>query len=311
MCAQRVVPRLDEAGVSLLAQLLAFDPGRRITARRALQHPYFAELRAAEAAAARAAGTLATNPTTNPTTSCSPGAAAALAPAAPAATPPNAEAPRGSCRGSCQSDAHGPGLEFGRCDGANCDGRCAGPTREASTARSYGDDPSGDVHMAGSSPDAAPAGCARVPDPKPGPAPRGRHAAPLSLLCAEPPEAAAGLARRGVYAGGPQTLSQTLTSGACIRAGSCGQLRCVVPRWPLATLSAPAAAQRSNSVAGGLSGLPGACHRLDYALQTGARECANVAVALCLLCRLPGACRRLDHAQICRVLLTEVLVHPS
>ncbi len=43
------MPRLDPQGVDLLRQMLEYDPLKRITAKRALQHPFFAELREAEA----------------------------------------------------------------------------------------------------------------------------------------------------------------------------------------------------------------------------------------------------------------------
>lgn len=36
-----MVPALDPLGVDLLAQLLRYNPAERITARAALQHPYF------------------------------------------------------------------------------------------------------------------------------------------------------------------------------------------------------------------------------------------------------------------------------
>lgn len=39
-----VVPGLDPQGVDLLAQMLHLDPARRISARAALQHPYFADI---------------------------------------------------------------------------------------------------------------------------------------------------------------------------------------------------------------------------------------------------------------------------
>lgn len=45
----QVVPRLDPEGVDLLRQMLEYDPLKRITAKRALQHPFFADLREAEA----------------------------------------------------------------------------------------------------------------------------------------------------------------------------------------------------------------------------------------------------------------------
>jgi len=40
-----VVPRLDARGVDLLSQMLVYTPGKRITAKQALQHSYFSELR--------------------------------------------------------------------------------------------------------------------------------------------------------------------------------------------------------------------------------------------------------------------------
>ncbi|KAK9828503.1 hypothetical protein WJX72_000424 [[Myrmecia] bisecta] len=40
-----VVPRLDPAGLDLLRQLLRYDPDQRITARKALEHPYFDAVR--------------------------------------------------------------------------------------------------------------------------------------------------------------------------------------------------------------------------------------------------------------------------
>lgn len=44
----QVLPRLDPQGVDLLRRMLAYDPLQRITAKRALQHPFFADLREAE-----------------------------------------------------------------------------------------------------------------------------------------------------------------------------------------------------------------------------------------------------------------------
>lgn len=44
----QVVPRLDPQGVDLLREMLQYDPLKRITAKRALQHPYFLDLREAE-----------------------------------------------------------------------------------------------------------------------------------------------------------------------------------------------------------------------------------------------------------------------
>ena len=37
----QVCPNLDPLGVDLLKQILVYDPKKRITARKALQHPYF------------------------------------------------------------------------------------------------------------------------------------------------------------------------------------------------------------------------------------------------------------------------------
>lgn len=39
-----MVPALDPAGVDLLSQLLRYNPSERITARHALQHPYFSDI---------------------------------------------------------------------------------------------------------------------------------------------------------------------------------------------------------------------------------------------------------------------------
>ena len=44
----QVVPRLDPQGLDLLREMLQYDPLKRITAKRALQHPYFLDLREAE-----------------------------------------------------------------------------------------------------------------------------------------------------------------------------------------------------------------------------------------------------------------------
>ena len=76
------MPCLEEAGVDLVADMLAFDPLRRILACHALQHPYFASLRTAEAASSRHE-----TPTVESTTFCSLGEDAVLATAASAATP--------------------------------------------------------------------------------------------------------------------------------------------------------------------------------------------------------------------------------
>ena len=39
-----VVPTLDAAGVDLLQRMLEYDPARRISARKAMAHPFFADL---------------------------------------------------------------------------------------------------------------------------------------------------------------------------------------------------------------------------------------------------------------------------
>jgi len=140
------------------------------------------------------------------------------------------------------------------------------------------------------------------------PSPAAAHAAdvdmaaasPALLLCGEAPDAEAGLGlglgqsadagARGATAhgrafpsgdGGARAGGNIVArdpcgggggggGGACARAGSCGQLRgCAPQRRPLATLSAPAAAQRANGAGLGLRALGGACHRLDAALQAG------------------------------------------
>lgn len=44
----KVVPRLDSAGVDLLSKMLQYEPSKRITARRALKHPFFHDLLAAQ-----------------------------------------------------------------------------------------------------------------------------------------------------------------------------------------------------------------------------------------------------------------------
>lgn len=40
----RVVPGLNNAGLELLGQMLEYEPSRRISAKSALQHPYFADM---------------------------------------------------------------------------------------------------------------------------------------------------------------------------------------------------------------------------------------------------------------------------
>lgn len=38
------LPGMDALGLDLLRQLLVYEPGQRISAKRALQHPYFSEI---------------------------------------------------------------------------------------------------------------------------------------------------------------------------------------------------------------------------------------------------------------------------
>lgn len=40
----RVIPELDANGIDLLAQMLHYDPAKRIHATEALKHPYFDSL---------------------------------------------------------------------------------------------------------------------------------------------------------------------------------------------------------------------------------------------------------------------------
>jgi serine/threonine protein kinase len=40
------VPQLDPDGLDLLNKMLIYDPGKRISAKRALEHPYFDDVRA-------------------------------------------------------------------------------------------------------------------------------------------------------------------------------------------------------------------------------------------------------------------------
>lgn len=41
---QKSVPTLDATGLDLLSKMLQYDPARRITAKAAMEHPYFADL---------------------------------------------------------------------------------------------------------------------------------------------------------------------------------------------------------------------------------------------------------------------------
>jgi serine/threonine protein kinase len=40
----QVVPSLDPVGLNLLEHMLRYEPNKRITARAALTHPYFADI---------------------------------------------------------------------------------------------------------------------------------------------------------------------------------------------------------------------------------------------------------------------------
>jgi len=41
---KKVIPQLDANGIDLLSQMLQFDPAKRISAKKALNHPYFDDL---------------------------------------------------------------------------------------------------------------------------------------------------------------------------------------------------------------------------------------------------------------------------
>ena len=41
---QDMVPSLDQMGLDLLSQMLRYEPHHRITARAAVQHPYFNDI---------------------------------------------------------------------------------------------------------------------------------------------------------------------------------------------------------------------------------------------------------------------------
>ena len=43
-CTAQVVPSLDPVGLNLLEHMLRYEPNKRITARAALTHPYFADI---------------------------------------------------------------------------------------------------------------------------------------------------------------------------------------------------------------------------------------------------------------------------
>lgn len=40
----KAVPQLDADGLDLLSKMLVYDPGKRISAKRALEHPYFGDI---------------------------------------------------------------------------------------------------------------------------------------------------------------------------------------------------------------------------------------------------------------------------
>ncbi|KAF9346849.1 Cyclin-dependent kinase 2, partial [Mortierella sp. NVP85] len=42
---ESVVPHLDAYGLDLLSQMIEYDPTQRISAKRALQHPFFDDLK--------------------------------------------------------------------------------------------------------------------------------------------------------------------------------------------------------------------------------------------------------------------------
>ncbi len=52
----KAVPHLDEPGIDLLGKMLIYDPGKRISAKRALEHPYFDEIRHSMPASGAVAG---------------------------------------------------------------------------------------------------------------------------------------------------------------------------------------------------------------------------------------------------------------
>ena len=41
----QIVPDLEPAGQELLGRMLKYEPGQRVTARAAMAHPYFADVR--------------------------------------------------------------------------------------------------------------------------------------------------------------------------------------------------------------------------------------------------------------------------
>lgn len=40
----RLAPNLEESGIDLLSKMISYDPAKRISAKAALSHPYFADL---------------------------------------------------------------------------------------------------------------------------------------------------------------------------------------------------------------------------------------------------------------------------
>ena len=45
MLALQIAPDLEPAGQELLVKMLRYEPGQRITARAAMAHPYFVDVR--------------------------------------------------------------------------------------------------------------------------------------------------------------------------------------------------------------------------------------------------------------------------
>lgn len=111
------MPQLDTLGLDLLAQLLRYAPAQRISCRRALAHPWFDEVRAAEEARGRAAQQAAAGAQAALEQRWQAAAAAAAAlcaavsrrePAEPLATPVAGTAHLLACEGE-------PGLLVGSC----------------------------------------------------------------------------------------------------------------------------------------------------------------------------------------------------
>lgn len=45
MKLSKLLPQMDKAGIDLLSRLLQYDPAKRLSARAAMRHPYFNELK--------------------------------------------------------------------------------------------------------------------------------------------------------------------------------------------------------------------------------------------------------------------------